>query len=218
MTWNCSVLTATRGLQLENLIKKHDVAVAVITETELDPTDEFSIDGYIMYKSPISFGKVRQVTLVKSGVKHKSLEVNQTEKIPSTWVHITDADIIVGGLYRQWHRNCRQNQWNQLDDVVTQATAAAMVCDVVLMGDINFDMARLDDPNYQYRDMLGFWLGALKEAGINWKPTAKTWVSYGKHADGHRESTLDHVYVSDNRVTDKNVTVLPDSVSDHFPL
>ena len=100
MTWNCSVLTATRGLQLENLIKEHNVDVDVITETELDPTDEFSIDGYIVYKSPISFGKVRQITLVKSGVKHKSLEVNQTEKIPSTWVHITEADIIIGGLYR----------------------------------------------------------------------------------------------------------------------
>ena len=29
-----------------------------------------------------------------------------------------------------------------------------MVCDVVLMGDINFDMARLGDPNYQNRDIV----------------------------------------------------------------
>ena len=62
-------------------------------------------------------------------IRHTGLTMNQSER-----VHVPEMDLIIGGCYRQWKRNCQQNQWKQLNEIVTQTTAAAMVTDVVFAG------------------------------------------------------------------------------------
>ena len=73
-------------------------------------------------------------------IRHTGLTMNQSER-----VHVPEMDLIIGGCYRQWKRNCRQNQWKQQNEIVTQTMAAAMVTDVVFVGDFNLNMDKADD-------------------------------------------------------------------------
>ena len=93
-------------MQLADLIKKYDADVICATKTELALEDDFHLKGYTLHRSPISIGKIRQLTFVKTDIRHTGWTMNQSEGVPPTWGHVPEMDLIIGGCHRQWTRNC----------------------------------------------------------------------------------------------------------------
>lgn len=139
---------------------------------------------------------------------------------PPAAAHARHGRLLVGGVYRGWTSSSGTDsglQWEkeQLDILCSQIQAATTSSKVVLMGDMNLDASRVNDPTYRRVALLSELRGAADAAGLEYLPTLHTWRSYGEFDGAHRHSTIDHIYVAG--VTAK-VELLADRTTDHAPL
>jgi hypothetical protein len=126
----------------------------------------------------------------------------------------------VGGVYRGWTSSSGTDsglQWEkeQLDILCSQIQAATTSSKVVLMGNMNLDASRVNDPTYRRAALLSELRNAADAVGLEYLPTLHMWRSYGEFDGTHRHSTIDHIYVAG--VTAK-VQLLADHTTDHAPL
>jgi hypothetical protein len=152
--------------------------------------------------------------------------------IPFVWVHL-DAHTVRGegrtqlhgalllaAVYRQW-KSTAELEKAELEILAEQIEkASTMSRGVVLAGDFNLDMGKVNDPSYRCRTLLETFRATVSKAGLVYHATPTTWRSYGCFQDGsteyeHRFSTIDHVYTS-GVVAD--LELLEDTSMDHRPL
>ncbi|XP_059083697.1 uncharacterized protein LOC131880977, partial [Tigriopus californicus] len=207
---------ATKELALINLLVSNDVDVLFVTEAELEPEAAacFAVRDYVTFLPPITLEgqKVRVLALVKSVAAimfDAKLRVDLCTTL-AIWLEFSlPKRSLFGGVYRPWSGLAVERlQLEALLDRSAAATAEASV--VVLTGDLNLDVSRVDDKGYHRHSLLTKLLSDLTEAGLEYIPTGPTWVSHGTFQGFHRTSTIDHTYVFGASVT---VTVLPDSTS-----
>ena len=89
---------------------------------------------------------------------------------------------------------------------------------LIIVGDINLDIARKDDQTYYNLQRLLKWLDLIDETGLAWLETKYTYKSYGKHDGEHHYSTLDHVYQRGFLNCECTINVLDSAPTDHYPV
>ena len=191
-----------------------------MTETDIDINDVSSvcIPEYTIIPAQAS-KKVRLLLLIKNGLQFQQLD--QVVDVPAIWIQLEKPRIVIGGIYRQFSSGDNHGlafEGQQLDVLVEQVSKIKPKHDVCILGDLNLDMARLNDSTYTRRHLLHKWLECLHSTGIEWLPTGHTWCSFGSFGGNQRTSTLDHVYVSMNLSSSSTALVLTDSITDHFPV
>ena len=201
------------------LVDKHDPTALVLTETDWHQDYQIPcIRGYEAFTHTASSNKrmVRCIIYVKESKNPKILKEAMTTGVPLVTI-VTD-DLLLQGSYRQFHGQevSEEHDFQAFCDALEVATHVRKRRTHVVMGDMNLDMAKLEYSNYKYRTMLQRLIQATTTAGLTYLPTAHTWRSRGEYKDGHRYSTIDHIYTS--KPTKSEATLLDDAPDDHAPL
>jgi hypothetical protein len=230
MTWNANNMTfGQKENILRNILETNDIDLAVITEAELPYAyvEGYNITGYTAHFPFIKKdSKARVFILVKN--KLASLTQTKTQLMTSSpqtvWVEaaLPSGTIILGGIYRTWTAATDCTVLDDLNDTIAQMEMAATGSKhVIIMGDFNIDLNRLDDTNfYSQRGLLNTLTGATSRIGLEYLPTGNTYKSHGKyhHQDGthdNRQSRIDHVYTAG---VNARARTLLDKPTDHWPV
>ena len=201
MTWNCEKINPNKELELRNILESNQVSVASITETELDNNSKIFIPGYKTFYPLNPPGRIRVVLLVKDGLDVNDITVVECSGLPLVITRVMNITILA--VYRQFQSAGSKEsesrvgafQTQQLDGIIRAlSTASDIGSKIIIAGDINLDMARIEDPNYYNSVRLHRWLQAMEECGLSWLPTGFTYQSYGIYDGEHRRSTIDHIY------------------------
>ena len=89
--------------------------------------------------------------------------------------------------------------------------------DVCIAGDINLDAAKYQSIPAGAKALYESWLDMTSSTGLDLLQTGPTFKSFGKFQGGrHHISTLDQVYISES--VPARAILLPDAVTDHFPV
>lgn len=210
-----------------------------------DGAPTFAVAGYTTFEPQTAPGRKKRILiLVRSSVATRSNARLASElmdpSVPSVWIRLdagltvargggrtaVHGAILLGGLYRQWSHGqdrsmeMEREQLETFTDQVSRA-AAGNTSSIVLIGDVNLNSHRADDPTYTRRGLLSDLWRSTNAAGLRYLPSAPTFRSYGCFASAgtatreHRISCLDHAYVS---VNNASVEVLADATTDHRPL
>ncbi len=210
-----------RELELRHLLDRETPDVVVLTETELDKNDDsITIPGYkIFCASPSHQGRVRVLLLLRNSLALPApptlLAVNHQE----IWLKLPCASgsWTIAAVYRQWSND-------EAEDVDTLCNNARGFSSsrpyVAILGDLNFNIARRNDPSYYRRALLRKFMDVMEELGFKLEnDMIPTYRSHGFFGTGgvHRKSVLDLVLtlgVAQRPI----VRVLPDAVTDHHPV
>jgi endonuclease/exonuclease/phosphatase (EEP) superfamily protein YafD len=150
------------------------------------------------------------------------------EKLSTTvWIELASDPprprMLVGAVYRVWSDIATERaNISALIDQLEMANVTKGDC--LLLGDLNLDVARFNDINYNRRPLLHTWTEGYRSAGFSLSHTAATWRSHGLFSDSanpmapksHRYSTLDHVYTAGKIAA--VATVVNNRTTDHRPV
>ena len=220
LTWNVRVLSPAKELLLLDLLTANKVDVAVITEVELLVENLPTLPGFKVI-TPSASKCIRVLLLVADHLNATDLNIGDQD-VPSVWVKL--GNLVVGGLYRQFGtitdrgtlRGLLQER-SQLSSLKTHIQAASEEAqDIVILGDLNLDPSRANEPTYYRAALLREWCKIVDPLGITWAPTPPTFVS-DHTVDGKKKtSTIDVIY--SRTKAPLNVRVLGSAGSDHYPL
>ena len=228
VTWNCRTLGGVKLLALSSLIQDYQVDIAVVTEAELQPGDLPIVPGYTTHIPRVQVStRVRLAIFCRAELQAEALPLGPSaDDLPLAAIALPGGHVIAG-LYRQFSLPGSSNRGAhfeeiQLDLAVTllqdllESTATRSL---TLLGDLNLDLARANDPTYYRRQLLGQWQLATGRLGLHWLPTGPTFTSDWTHQDKSRhKATLDHVYVSAPEAAVAPAAILPDAATDHAPV
>ncbi len=210
-----------RELELRHLLDREGPDVVVLTETELDKTDDsLAIPGYTIFSAaPTVQGKIRVLLLLRTALSLSAPPSLLLANHQEIWVRLpcTSGSWTVGAVYRQWGSAEAQDVETLCNNARTFSTSSPYV---VLAGDFNLDASRREDSSYYRGALLHELLDDLEENGFRLANDVETptYRSHGVFGDGgaHRESVLDLVFTLG--VQRPPTQVLPDSYTDHFPV
>ncbi len=194
----------------------------MLTETELDKLDDsFTIPGYkIYYASPSSHGRIRVLVLLRDSLNLSSPPTLLAVTHQEIWLKIPCAAAgswTLAAVYRQWSGS----EAADLDLLCANVKNFYMSSPrIVLIGDLNFDVARMTDPTYYRRPLMLKFMAVMEELGFRLEndltPTYRSHGAFGVDKL-HRESVLDLVLTL-GVVQSLPVRVLQDTVTDHHPI
>ena len=198
----------------------------MITEVDAIPADidAYSFPGYnLVYPSASVSGKVRVAMLVSSNIKHDHLSHVESPEVPVVACRLPSLGLLILGVYRQFSHAgeaglaLEKQQMDVYFSIIRNAAREFRLDSLTVLGDVNLDMGRVEDTSYSRRPLLEQWLGIMRSEGLHWQQTDRTYLSYYKHNNVQKSSTLDHVYVSEG-VDVRGVQVLSLAATDHFPV
>jgi hypothetical protein len=195
------------NLALVNILTSSGADVATITEFNiLEGNGEFSVAGYTTFSLTPSLqgGKTRVLILVKNDLavraNVKVIADSMDPAVQSVWLHFshhrrgsgsaTLGTFILGGIYREWtpllsHEESRL----RLGSLLQQISKAADGSGVLIHGDFNVDLDRVDNGTY-YMAMLAKSLAeCTATAGLETHATPPTFRSYGNLSPIRRETS-----------------------------
>ena len=236
MTWNVAGLSASKILHFENFVYSNKYHIISVTEAEL-PKDipPPPLRGYTVIKS----GNGRNLVYIRDDVKHERLDLRAVDDgddddsggddvnkfdwddSPAVWIKLSDYKIVIASIYRQFTSKMTRDRGlvfekHQLEMLIAQLGMAEEHGNVVICGDINFDLAKNVDNSRS--KLLDIWRRALTNADLVWLPTGHTWTSFGTFQGARKTSTLDHVYVPAILASNARASVLNNAMSDHNPV
>ena len=227
--------------QVRNLLIKHKIDVAVLTETEIshDMAKTFNIDGYKVFCPPhFTTGprgkEAGVITLVAKDIAIYAIERpdlnNKEDTIPTVWIQLKNIkaglNCIIGGVYRRNRKSTDEVKKEFLQLQQQFLGAAQSNKTVLVLGDINIDH---NNPEHKLakeaKDLLAI-VEAANMRHLNNK--IPTWKSHGFHrickcssrvcgCQRHQQtSCIDNAYVS--LEAKASLRVLDEAITDHYPL
>ena len=166
---------------------------------------------------------VRTVAFVAAGLKHRVLPPLETPiQIVPLEITAPRRRIVLIGHYEQFQdEGCsgaqfERGQFDELQRYLQHYESA----EHIIVGDMNVDASRTSDANYGRLAILKHWWNCVDEMGLDYHETGITFQSYGAFGQDptHRTSVLDHCYTSSGLTPATKVSVLGDSISDHWPV
>ncbi len=145
----------------------------------------------------------------------KTLDSSSTD----IWIEL-GSYVVIGGVYRQW----RTINGEEADLAALHERArdvAARYKNVLVAGDFNLDVNRINDALYCRRSLLSAHLVEMEAAGFSFAgPFTDTYTSHGKYGAKKvsRTSRLDHVYLAGIISREAEVVALPNAATDHRPV
>ncbi len=192
--------------------------MAVVTEVELPVGDAICVPGYVSLEAEPSHvtGHRRLVVLAKRTLAATVISCNWME----IWVRVNmnPAPVVLGAVYRQWADPTEADSLTAFHERC--ATIVGSNTRVIVMGDINLDALRTEDPTYSRRAMAKAHFLAMQESGLEFAgPLTPTYTSHGFFKKGKtvdkRKSALDHVYVAGLAPL---ISVIDYAATDHRPV
>jgi hypothetical protein len=204
-----------------------------VTEVEIPASSApFAVAGYVTFCPTVQPGeKTRVLVLVRDAIALESNAMPRLDimiKLSTTvWIELSATPprprMLIGAAYKVWSGFSQER--DNLSALIDQLeTANVTKGDCVLLGDLNIDVSRANDPDYGRGPLLQSWITGFKAAGFSLCHMEATWrlhVLFINPANpaaprSHRFSTLDHVYTA-GRITAEAV-VVNDSTTDHRPV
>jgi exonuclease III len=201
MTWNASNLTrGSKELALLNLLRDNSIDVAVVTETEVpEAHGAFDVSGYVSFLPLIGTGgKFRVIVYVRADVATASnarLNVgNMSTEQQTVWLCLDRQPprlgrreigaMVIGGTYRQWRSDTGNSgmtmERTHMESFLEQVKAAAEAHkSVLVLGDLNLDSHRGEDPCYGRSDLLRQLQNGMNTAGYKYHTSLPTYRSHG---------------------------------------
>ncbi len=197
--------------ELEHIIRTSCAEVIIVTEAELGQDDVFVIPGFNVFRSsPAKNGKSRLLALVKD-----SIPALMDRKSPmDIWLTLNSstAPLTIAGVYRQW----RENEQIALETFYSNCAAALKSSKILVLGDFNLDVMRVDDYSYSRASMAANFIDKMESMGYFFSgPSSPTYCSYGTYNGSKRTSTIDLVFAHGLA---PSVTVLDFASTDHRPV
>ena len=197
-----SLSRAGRELGVQLLLDEVRPVVAALTETEVMQHDIIVFKNYrVFYPLLAQTGRFRLLLLIREdwAVKFSPTVLKTTAREVWVGMRAPGGALAVGSIYRQW-TDSEEMELTQLCDQMTTITEE--YGRVVIMGDFNLDVARVGDPSYYRRRLLGLLMGCLELNELilaNLQDLSPTYHSHGTFDDGcgatsRRTSILDHIY------------------------
>jgi exonuclease III len=198
LTWNaCSLLAGGRELALINILTSSGADVTTITECKIpEGSWEFSVAGYTTFSPTPSLqgGKTQVIKLVKNDLvvraNIKVIKDIMDPAVQSVWLHFSHHRIgsssstlgafILRGIYREWTTLLsREESRLRLGSLLDQISKAADGSRVVIHGDFNFDLDRVDDGTYYMATLAKSLAEFMATAGLETHTTSHTFRLYG---------------------------------------
>jgi hypothetical protein len=194
---NTMKLAGGRELALVNILTSTGVDVATITECKiLEGSREFSVAGYTTFSPTPSLqgGKTRVIILLKNDLavraNVKVIKDIMDPAIQSVWLHFSHHRIgsdssslgafILGGIYSEWTPLLsREESKLRLEALLHQISKAADGSRVVIHGNFNVDLDRVDDGTYYMATLARSLAECTATDGLEAHDTSLTFWSYG---------------------------------------
>ena len=215
---------ASKETELLHLLTSHQVGIAVLTETDLkeEQAAVFKLKGYDTYPAPATAGeKVRILILVQEGLnKTYNVTVSDLSDEGALWLVLSATcnrrvSLVVGGVYRSWQGLTAEQVY--LEDLLYKTEQVlAQHKRVLLMGDFNLDVERLQDKSYCRQHLARHLSMTLADLGLTYHKTPPTYRSHGTFNGTCRLSTIDHVY--SHALAIEDATTLSSTMTDHWPV
>ncbi len=208
------------------LLDEFNPDVVAISEAELDEKDaSFYMPGYKAYYSSPFQQKIRVVLLLKNSLIRASTPTVLAASHQDVWIRVAcpsgSGSWTFAACYRQWTRT-ESEDFVQLCHHIREFSSSSPR--VVLLGDLNLDVARRDDAGYYRRHMLGMFFSLLSELGfvLHNDLNTPTFKSHGSFQTAlglrHRESVLDLICSLGTLDQCPVVRVLANAAGDHRPV
>jgi hypothetical protein len=186
-----------RELALVNILTSTGAEVATITDCKIpEGSGEFSEAGYTTFSPTPSLqgGKTRVIILVKNDLavraNVKVIKDIMDPAVQSVWLHFSHHRIgsgsstlvafILGGIYSKWTPLLSWEESKlRLEALLHQISKAANGTRVVIQGDFNVDLDRVDDGTYYMATLARSLAECTATAGLEAHDTSLTFRSYG---------------------------------------
>jgi hypothetical protein len=196
LKWNaCRLLAGSRELALINILTSSGADVSTKCEIP-EGSGEFSVAGYTTFSpTPNQGGKTRVLILIKNDLavraNVKVIADIMDPALQSVWLHFSHHRIgsvsatlgafIRGGIYREWtHPISREESRLCLGSLLHQISKAADGSCVVIHGDFNVDLDRVDDGTYHMATLAKSLAECTATTGLETHKTLPTFWLYGK--------------------------------------
>ena len=136
--------------QIQILLLKHSISVAVITETETTHSiaETTSVEGFKAFCPPSSVTcpsncKEVGVILMLSNELYPASkprpDINGNDSVQTVWIELVKHDLLIGGVYRRARASAEleKEEFAQLSSQVLKAASSGKK--VLLLGDTNID-------------------------------------------------------------------------------
>ncbi len=199
-------------------------AVVALSETEVMENDVVFFKNYKVFYPLLSpTGKFRLLLLLREDWATKCNPKVLSSSTMGIWMKLEapGCTFAIGSIYRQWTA-LEEEELVQLCDQITEI--AGEYDRVLIMGDVNLDVARMEDSGYYRRRLLKILLGCLDRNELslaNLQDMSPTYHSHGTFDNGNgsvsrRTSVLDHIYF--RGLPTPSFYVLPTAMTDHRPV
>ncbi len=185
--------------------------VIIVTEAELSQDDVIVIPGFNIFRSSLALnGKSRLIALVKDSIQALAIRKSPME----IWLtlNFSTTPLTIVGVYRQWQGNEKM----ALENFYSNCAAALKSSKILILGDFNLDVMRLNDCSYSRATMAADFIETMESMGyFLCGPSSPTYYSYGTYNGDKRTSTIDLVFAHGLA---PSVSVLDFASTDHRPV
>ncbi len=216
---------ADRELQVQLLLDDLRPAVVALSETEVSVHDSVVLKNYRVY-FPLAVQKrgFRLLLLIREDLAARYNPVVVRTTSMEVWLRLETpcGGVVVAAVYRQWSDQ-EEGDLEALDEAIRDLSAKHER--VIILGDMNLNLARANDATYYRHRLLRLHMKCLEENGFtiaNELDMSPTYYSHGRFADedgtvGQKFSILDHVYYKGWGGPSPSFVVLPHAMTDHRP-
>ncbi len=200
-------------------------AVVALSETELGVSDVAVFKNYkVFYPVPVPNRGYRLLLLVRENLAANPTVIRSSHI--EIWVRLEApcGVVVVGSIYRQWSVPLEEEE-----DLIKLGESISVLSAkyerLVIIGDMNLNLAKLNDASYYRRRLLRLHMENISSNGFhiaNELDMSPTYYSHGIFEDkkegsfGQRSGILDHIYY--RGFPHPTFTVLPYAITDHRPI
>ncbi len=178
----------------------------------------------VFYPEAVSGRGYRLLLLVRDDFAAKCLPTVIKSSTMEIWLKLNtpSGPLLTASIYRQWSGSAEEDDLLRLHESIREFVSSFQR--VLVLGDLNLDLARSDDHAYYRRRLLKLHTDCLQECGLNVAnelDMSPTFYSHSSFNDGsgtvyRGTSILDHVYYVG--LPRPAFSVLLNAMTDHRPM
>ena len=232
MSWNIRKGLIKHLAEINHVLSEENVGICFLIEVDdsqdnlsnLNTTNPKAFPDYTVHTSKCvaQTDRVRIIVLVHEDISFKIRDDIMSPEAETIWLEISrkyHKNVIVGGIYRQW----KNENWNideEIDSniILNQIQKASEEnLPMLVAGDMNLDMLKWSEKDYQRKTIADKWKSSISKAGLKWAQLGITYISDAIRNGDHSKSALDHFYSSSDKLF-SNFRKINNFMSDHRPI
>ena len=231
--WNIRRGLVIREEEIKSLVRLNSLNIVFLVETDtsaINSETDYRIPGFktLIQKKDNAQDHTRILCLIDEKMSSNIVIRSDLSSadFPSLWVEIENRagkNILCGGFYREWAPkglNTIDAQVRAIQVFTRQLELASQESkSVVVMGDANLCSLKWDSPSFTLKRISEELKDTLTQCGLLSPPMGITYTADRVGEDGMEiTSALDHVYHSEDLVSNLRLAKLDNSSTDHLPI